>query len=130
MRVAATNRVFLALICAGLLSNVAACTIQSIARIGTESEFVHPNANVKTLGPVKVKISGGSGFFVPPPMRTAELDRRLYQAALSQVAGANVVIDYVVVTTIKTIPVLPVYFSELELEGTAAKVDVGQQYLH
>lgn len=130
MTVTTTHRVLLALTCAGLLSNVVGCTVQSTARIGTESGFVHPNANVKSLGPVKVKMSGGSGLFIPPAIRSAELDNQLYRTALSQVADANVIIDYVVVTTVKTIGVLPVYFSEVELEGTAAKVEVGQQRLH
>ncbi len=107
------------------------CAVGGGARIQPESHFVFPNSNVQAIGPVRAKLTGPPTLFVPPPVRTAEIDNQLYQMAMRQQNGADMIIDYVVHTKITLIPIpyVSVYITEHEIEGTAAKMVVGSQRL-
>jgi hypothetical protein len=104
------------------------CTIGRMYEIGPVTQFIHPNSNVKALGPVSVKKIGNFSL-IQPSLRTGNDDLALYNLALSKVAGANAVIDYYRVTNLKYIYPLPFFWTESKLEGTAAKVEIGQQEL-
>ena len=104
------------------------CQAGQVTRISPQSHFDYPNSNVKPLGPVKVKISGRGGWMFPP-MPTGADELKLYNAALAQVDGANMLINYVQTAKLYNLWILPVWWSELELEGEAAKMEVGQQAL-
>ncbi len=108
-----------------------ACTAASMTRLGPQSHFVYPNSNVKQLGPVKVKKRGDVRLFVPDNLRTAESDRDLYDAAIRQVQGANLITDYAVTARTKWVYLYYIYlfWNEYELQGTAARMEVGQQEL-
>ncbi len=107
-----------------------ACTMASTVRMAPHSHFVYPNSNVTALGPVSSKIRGNIGL-APQGMRTAELDRRLYQKALSQYQDADLIIDYIVTAELKMIYLMYIqlYYTEYELQGTAARAEVGTQEL-
>lgn len=110
--------VILAIICTG-------CTVGEYYRIGAQSHFAYPNSNVKALGPVCVKSTRFNMF--GPSMMNSEADVKLYDKAISQVQGANILIDYIRVTTLKAAPVIGVHWTEESIEGTAARMEVGQQ---
>jgi len=112
-----------------VLAFCSGCTVGYLHRISPESHFAYPNSNVKALGPVTVKMQGTSSVFVPPSWMTSDVDVKVYNAALSQVDGADLVIDYIRTTTLKEWPGLPIYWTEERLEGTAAKMEVGKQKL-
>lgn len=107
------------------------CTVGMENRFSPASHFVHPNSNVKILGPVTVEKSGGMSLFVPPPTRTSADDEKLYQEALNQQPGADVIVDFVVSTKVTLIPLayFAIYKVTHKLEGFAAKKVVGQQEL-
>lgn len=107
------------------------CAVGGGTRIAPESHFVFPNSNVKALGPVSATYQSPMTLFIPPPIRTAEIDQTLYQTALAKMQDADLVIDYVVTTeiTLLPIPYLSVYLTKHRLEGTAAKMTVGKQRL-
>jgi hypothetical protein len=120
--------IVLVLTVAGLLSalTLGGCAMASFAQIGPQSHFDFPNSNVKALGPVKVKVPGRTTAFIPP-LPKAEDDVMMYNVALAQVEGANIITDYIKIIRIYGLG--PIYWSEYELEGTAAKMEVGQRDL-
>ena len=101
------------------------CTVGQFYRIGANSHFAYPNSNVKALGPVSVKSTRFD--MLGPSMMNSDADVKLYDKAISQVQGANILIDYIRVTTLKATPVIPVHWVEESIEGTAARMEVGQQ---
>lgn len=120
------NRLALAAAVVGLCGG---CTSGYFYRIGPHSHFAYPNSNVKALGPVNVKTSGNASVFAPPSWMTSEIDLTMYNEGLSQVEGANMIVDYVRVTTLKQWPLLPIFWTEEQLEGTAARMEVGRREL-
>ena len=122
--------IVVALLAGGALSacGLGGCAVAQYTEIGPQSHFIFPNSNVKALGPVKVKVPGRSTWGMPPVPDSGD-HLRAYNAALQQVEGANLIIDYVKIIKLYGIPILYVYWSEIELEGTAAKMEVGKQVL-
>jgi len=123
-----TSNIFILLIAA---LSLAGCTAGQVIRFSPASHFIHPNSNVKILGPVTVEESGGWSLFVPPPTRTSAEDGKLYQAALSQQPGADVIVDFVVTTKVIMWPLVyfTIFTTNHKLEGFAAKKVVGIQEL-
>ena len=114
------------LVCIAFAITLVGCAQFKVVEIGPQSHFDFPNSNVTPLGPVKVKTAGGSGFMVPP-LKTSEDDLKLYNEAIAQSNGATMIIDYVRTYTVYGF--LFVYWSEMEIEGTAAKMEVGKHDL-
>ncbi len=108
------------------LAALAGCFSGQYTQIGAQSHFDYPNSNIKALGPVKVMVPG-QGRFGSPPLPTSDDEVKLYNAALAQVEGADLVVDYV--KTWRLYGFMWWYWSELELEGTAADMEVGRQRL-
>lgn len=111
--------------------SLAGCTVGQTVRFTPATHFVHPNSNVKVLGPVTAEIKGGVSLMVPPPLRTSADDEKLYNAALSQQPGADVIVDSVVTSKVKMIPLymINIYFVTHKIEGYGAKKVVGTQEL-
>lgn len=106
------------------------CTAGMANRFQPASHFVHPNSNVKILGPVHVSLKSGISIMLPPPVRTAEMDKKLYQMALAQQSGADVIVDFVVTAKITMYPLYITFYKvEYILDGMAAKKIVGKQEL-
>jgi len=104
------------------------CQVAQVTQLGPQSHFAYPNSNVTPLGPAKAKVSGGSGLQMPMP--TSRSDVAVYNKAISQVNGANLVVDYIKTFKVYVFPLLPFfYWSAAEIEGTAAKMEVGKQQL-
>lgn len=108
-----------------IVSVLSGCTMGRVYEIGPETQFIYPNSNVKALGPVSVRRVSNFSFGVPS-LRTGQDDLKLYNLAISKVAGANAIIDYYRVITVKSFGIC---WTESVLEGTAAMIIVGQQEL-
>ena len=125
------GRLVLGVAAIALVSTSVACTAGVGARIQPSSHFIYPNSNVKELGPVKVSMFGGWSLFMPSPIRTSDIDHKLYNKALAQHEGADMIIDYVVTSEMKFIPLymVMIYYTTHELEGMAASAEIGRQHL-
>jgi len=121
-------RVFVVLLLLAIVAGISGCTTPYSVRWKTHSHFVYPNANVTELGPVNVKMTVDSSFFVACDVQTAEMDLEVYQAALSQEEGANLLIDLVVITRVGGVPFY--CWTTMEVDGTAARMEVGEQLLY
>jgi hypothetical protein len=104
------------------------CSLK-LGNIGEKTHFSYPNSNIKPLGHVQASKSKRS--FIIPPTLTADDVRGLMNDALSQKAGADLIINYKVDTqiTVIPIPIFTIYTLELTLSGTAVSMEVGQQEL-
>ena len=112
----------------GLLAiMLSGCTVYQQYGQGAQTHFDFPNSNVTPLGPVKVSISGPGGLFSPPFMTSAD-ESHLFQEAVNRVDGASLVLDYYSTFIVKEF--WPVFWSRMELEGTAAKMEVGSKPLN
>ena len=122
---------FKAFLAVALVTFLSGCTLASFSRLGPQSCFVYPNSNVKALGPAHASAATDPSL-VPQGLRESKMDRKLYTQALNSVEGANVITDYVVTARMKVIPLIYInlYWTQYELDGTAAKMEVGKQVLH
>ncbi|RII31752.1 MAG: hypothetical protein CXR30_02795 [Geobacter sp.] len=116
----------LLLFCALIMS--VGCTMK-MGSIGDKSHFTYPNSNVEPLGHVSASVEK-FGLIIPKDM-TKEDVRALFEKALSQKAGADVLINYKIDTeyTVIPIPIFSLNYTKLYLSGTAAKMTVGQKEL-
>ncbi len=90
------------------------------------TQFVYPNSNVKILGPAQASVTkqGFMGFGVLP---TGDEVRAVYDQALSQQAGANVLVNFSEDTDFTTYLLWAT--ATYTIKGDAAKMDVGKQHL-
>lgn len=103
------------------------CMVGQFYRVGPQSHFAYPNSNVKALGPVKLKTKTKAS--VMPQLTTGDNDEMVFNQAIAQVAGANIILDYVRCSTVYKWPGLPIYWTVEEIEATAGQMEVGQQGL-
>jgi hypothetical protein len=99
------------------------------AILGPQSHFAFPNSDVKDLGPVRVVVTKPATLDFPE--FTSEDDLKLYNTALAQVEGANIILDYCKIVrwyTILVWPYPPIFKIQIEteLQGRAAKMEVGE----
>lgn len=92
----------------------------------TNSHFVFPNSNVTMMAPVQSTISRWS--VILPPTIDAEDVHELMDQAKRQVAGADLVMNYRTETVFRSF-LLPIYNITITLDGTAAKMSIGEQRL-
>jgi hypothetical protein len=122
--------VIVAMTLAGALPAMGCKTLMGVhAMQSPQSHFAYPNSDVKDLGPVKAKITGPASLDFQ--QFTAEDDLNLYNTALAQVEGANIILDYYKIIRWYSILVWPYppifkFQAEMELEGRAAKMDIGE----
>ena len=108
------------------VSFLCACTVKS-GNFVDKSSFAYPNSNIKALGQTSISKSKSS-FIVPPSWTKADVDA-LYAEALSKYPGADMLINYKADTSV-TFPLLPIiWWSTLELQGTAAQMTIGKKDL-
>lgn len=115
-----------------ILSLILACaflTSCSTTRggFGEQTHFDYPNSNVKPLGHVSATVKK-TGFFFPPSWGAEDV-KTLIERALSQKPGADILINYKTNTTFTSWVILPIYSSEMVLEGTAVSMTIGRQEL-
>jgi hypothetical protein len=111
---------------------LAGCTTISgrMYELGPETHFVYPNSNVKMLGPVNYTYKSPRSLGIPKISMTGKEELKFYNAALAQVPGSNLITDYVRIITFKSLiiyPPLMFYWTEFTIQGTAAKMTVGEQ---
>lgn len=106
---------------------LAGCTVGSGVALKPQSHFSYPNSNVTPLGRVTGEAST-SGLL--PVTYDADLEEEAIQIALKE-KGGDILIDYVATTTITAFPLLiiTVYTTTVRVDGTAAKMTIGQQQL-
>lgn len=116
-------KMFLCILC---LTTVSACTTKMGGFIDN-SKFVYPNSNVTSMGHTSAKKTKFS-VLIPPSWSKSDIDE-MFAQALSRTPGADLLINYKSDTT-TTFPLLPVvYWSTVEIEGTAAKMVIGKKEL-
>ena len=120
------KRIFAAIFSVIILQFLSGCTT-TMGMIGDKSHFTYPNSNVEPLGTVSAEVSKTS-FLIPKSFDKEDI-RQLFNQALIQKAGADVLINYRIDTKFTTIPVIPLIFSTVTISGTAAKMTVGQKEL-
>lgn len=104
------------------------CTAGVATRTGAQTHFDYPNSNITPLGPVQAKFSTPVTVF--GDIRTSATDELYYNTAIEKVNGANMLLDYVVSTKYKWVwCILTFNWTKVEIEGTAARMEVGQQKL-
>ena len=108
-----------------LILTSAGCTIGTGALLEPQSHFDFPNSNVIPLGKVHGKASTVS--FIPSPM-DADLQEEAVQNALAQ-KGGDILIDYTYSYKITSWVLLPIYTTTIEVDGTACKMEIGEQEL-
>lgn len=126
------SKIYLTLIIASMF--FVGCTIKQ-GDFAPETHFSYPNSNVKPLGQVKASIKKAS--FIKTPDITAEDVNKLFEDALGQKPGADLIINYKTTTTSTMYPlptpmgiIIPLYNTvQIDLEGTAASMDIGLQEL-
>lgn len=111
-----------------LALSVTGCTVGRITTPIANSHFDYPNSNITPLGRVTGESSLLWVFF--PVMQDADLQEEAYQKALAQ-KGGDMLLDAVSITKITMIPIpyIPLYYTSYEIEGTAAKMEIGKQTL-
>jgi hypothetical protein len=102
------------------------CTFQ-YGHMQPNSQFAYANSNVKALGPVHAETKK-SGWFAPPSLNVDDI-KGVYNKALSQVEGANILINFKEDTYFTSYSPLPLYQIKYVLDGEAAKMTVGTQEL-
>lgn len=91
----------------------------------SETHFSFPNSNVTPLGQVKSSLSKWSIGLLPVDSGDA---LNLVNEAIAQKSGANLMLNYIIDTRI-TIFLPFVYKADMLVEGTAAKMEIGEQEL-
>ena len=93
------------------------------------SHYVYPNSNVVPLGHTTAEISMTGIFF--PKQAKKDAYERLFNQALSKHQGADIIVDMGLDITYTQIPIplLTIWITKMNLTGTAASVEVGEQEL-
>jgi hypothetical protein len=107
----------------------AGCTVGRRYETGHSSHFPFPNSNVIPLGPAKAKVTTDQSFVIPSTLRSGDSDLKAFNAAISQVSGADILIDWTMKNEIKKAGPLPFFWTESSVEGTAAKMEIGRKKL-
>ena len=99
------------------------CLQTSSSRV-LSTRFAFPNSDLTPIGPVKNETTQFSVLFFPT-MDKAAFDE-LTQGALKQ-DGGDTLVDYVLTTTV-IYPILPIYYTKYDVEGTSVRVvEIGRQ---
>lgn len=113
------------------LSFVAGCSTKT-GNFITQSRFSYPNSNVTPLGHVEASITKTT--FVINPSFDEQDARDLYEKALAQKPGADLLIDYKADTETTiicpiVIPPFCIITMTTTVSGTAAKMEIGRKAL-
>ena len=120
------NVTFVCLVALSGCLMLSGCTMQYGHQV-PNSQFAYANSNVTALGPVKAEITK-SRWFAGPQLTIDDI-KGVYNEALGQAEGANILINYKEDTFFTMIPVVPLSFVTYRLEGEAARMEVGRQEL-
>ncbi|WP_428235051.1 hypothetical protein [Gracilimonas sp.] len=93
------------------------------------SHYVYPNSNVVPLGYTTAEVSRVGILF--PKQANKEVYEELFNQALSKHQGADIIVDMGLDVTYTQIPIpiLTIWITKMNLTGTAASVEVGEQEL-
>lgn len=104
------------------------CNIAGGAFLKPQSHFDFPNSNVVPIGRVTGEASDSSIFIAD--MFRGDLEEQAVQNALKQ-KGGDLLIDYTMYYEVKMIPlmVINLFTTTVRVEGTAAKMEIGEKML-
>lgn len=109
---------------------VGACLVTGCSFTGgalePHTQFIYPNSNVTILGPVSSSRTK-NGFLGLSPFFNASEVFEIYREALSQQAGANVIVNLEETSTVVTFPFYVTY--TYSISGQGARMEVGRQEL-
>ena len=106
-------------------SIIAACGSINAGHFNSESHFSYTNSNITPLGHVKSTLTRWSFLSLPVEGDDA---LTLVNEAIAQKPGADLMINYVLDTKITMLP-LYIFKADMVVEGTAAKMEIGEQEL-
>jgi len=104
---------------------LSACTQKSYT-LNPQSHFDYPNSNIKPIASTSGTVSEISFF---SPYLSGELERIAIEDSLKKQEGADILINYVGELKTTSFLILPIHSITYTVRGTAAKMDVGKQYL-
>jgi hypothetical protein len=107
---------------------LSACTQKSYT-LNPQSHFDYPNSNIKPIASTSGTVSEISFSFSPPNL-SGELERIAIEDALKKQAGADILINFIGEQKTTQILILPIFSITYTVRGTAAKMEVGKQYLN
>lgn len=120
----------LMLVAAALVS-VGCTTTNSLGYI-PQSNFSFPNSNVIPMNTVQGSTTAVSFGFLPPGLSGSSIETAVNNAK-SQAVGADLLLNVVGNVSVTTIPLILIpgsfYFTKVEVEGVAAKAELGRQQL-
>jgi hypothetical protein len=119
------NFVFVLVLAANFML-ITSCSMK-VGDFQEKTHFAFPNSNVTPLGNVQSSMKKTNFLF--PPSLTADDIRKLMDDALTQEAGADLIVNYSIDTEITSWLILPIYSMEITLSGEAASMEVGMQEL-
>jgi len=107
---------------------ISGCTVGSGAYPKPQSHFDFPNSNVIPLGKAHGEASTVSFFY--PDIANPDVEEEAILNALRE-KGGDLLIDYTYFYKVTMIPLpyLPIYSTTIQVDGTACKMEIGQQIL-
>lgn len=102
-----------------------ACTNKSYT-LNPQSHYDFPNSNIKPIANTSGTVSEIS--FLSPNL-SGELERIAIADALQKQADADILINFIGEKKITQFLILPIYSVTYTVRGTAAKMEIGKQYL-
>jgi hypothetical protein len=114
---------FFNLIAVIIITALTSCSIKMGATIPS-SNYIFPNSNVTPLGQTYARFKKTS-FFIPPGMNGGRVVKDLAESAKQKYPDADILIDYTVDT--KFTSIMMFHTINIELRGTAAKMEIGKQ---
>ena len=109
-----------------LMFSMGGCTIYQGAWLHPQSHFDYPNSNVIPLGHAVGEASTTSIFV--PVVYDADLWEEAVRDAIRQKQG-DILIDYLLTIEVSTVPILQIYTTTYQADGTVAKMEIGKQML-
>jgi hypothetical protein len=105
---------------------VSGCTTKSDDLV-VQSKFAYSNGDYTYMGHVEATKKYTTSSFNVPEM-TAEVFHQLEQQALTHQSGADFIVNYLISSSVTSVPLIPISWTTFRLDGTAVKgLKVGQQ---
>ena len=123
------KRIALIILCSLAMLVLAPGCSTTVGDTYPSTHFTFPNSNVKPMGTVSAQKTKGS-VFIPRVFKSKDLVE-VMNDALAQKPGSDILINVKADTVLTQIPIpiLTIYFTKWRIEGTAAKMEVGEKDL-
>ncbi len=106
---------------------LSACS-QKFYTLNPQSHFDYPNSNIQPISSVTGTVS--EMYLGMGTSMSGELERLAIEDALRKQVGADILVNYIGETKYTNLLILPLTSVTYTVYGTAAKMEIGKQYLH